>query len=158
MKSHPFSKWTVVAPDFFSRGDRGGRWGGKVWGLTLHLVCGGWSALFVCTHLILYSTRWIVALKCSFWGHTRHCIVLLSFLYNHFNHSLNLYRALLQVNQPSMVEVKQVTCCATSLHAMFSTVLSLNSRSVMQFNAWIQLCVCYATLFSTSLVFILHEP
>ena len=44
------------------------------------------------------------------------------------------------MNQPSLVEVEQVSCYATSLHAMFSMMWSLCSRSVVQVNAWTQLC------------------
>ena len=61
------------------------------------------------------------------------------------------------MGQSNMVEVKQVSCYATSLYAMFSTVRSLYSRSVVQFNAWMQLNVSCLTLSSTLPVFILHN-
>ena len=35
-----------------------------------------------------------------------------------------------------------------SIHAMFPRVRSLNSRSVVWFNAWTEVCVCCVTLFS----------
>ena len=40
------------------------------------------------------------------------------------------------------VEVKQMSCYARSLHAMFSKVSSCSSKSVVQFNAWTWLYAC----------------
>ena len=59
-----------------------------------------------------------------------------------------IYRALSQVNQLSVVEVKQLSCYATSIHAMFSMVRSVYGRSVVRFNAWTQLCISSVILSS----------
>ena len=54
-----------------------------------------------------------------------------------------------------VVEVKQVSCYAISLHAMFSMVQSHYSRFVVRFNSLILLCVSYVTLSSMFPMFIL---